>query len=195
MENINFSEYLNKFQTETNYDKIMYLKIYVDNDSELREKYINYIKKHNEKIYNNIEYIDAGFDLMTPMQNDRQYEIFFSGEMVGKIDLKVKCKAILIDIHTEKSHNTGFYIYPRSSISKTSLRLANNTGIIDAGYRGNLIGMFDCIDEYTSIGLYNRLLQICAPSLVPIYVELVDTIEDLGENTIRGEGGFGSTGK
>ena len=86
-------------------------------------------------------------------------------------------------------------MYPRSSLSKTQLRLANNTGIIDAGYRGPLIGMFDCLtdDEYEVSG-FTRLLQICAPGLVPIYVRIIDTVAELGPNTSRGEGGFGSTG-
>jgi dUTP pyrophosphatase len=86
-------------------------------------------------------------------------------------------------------------MYPRSSLSKTQLRLANNTGIIDAGYRGPLIGMFDCLtdDEY-EVSSFTRLLQICAPGLVPIYVRVIDLIADLGPNTSRGEGGFGSTG-
>jgi dUTPase len=39
------------------------------------------------------------------------------------------------------------------------------------------------------------MLQICAPSLVPIYVHIVNSVEELGPNTSRGEGGFGSTGK
>jgi len=38
---------------------------------------------------------------------------------------------------------------------------------------------------------YSSVIQICAPSLVPIIVEIV---EDLNEDTERGEGGFGSTG-
>jgi len=91
-------------------------------------------------------------------------------------------------------------------MSKTPLRLANNQGIIDAGYRGNLIGMFDCIYEADSdddenvkedwyMDAYSRMLQICAPGLIPIYIEIVDKIDDLGPNTSRGEGGFGSTGK
>ena len=84
---------------------------------------------------------------------------------------------------------SGFYVHPRSSLSKTSLRLANSTGIIDAGYRGNLIGMFDCNsaedDNYT-LGQFTRLLQICGPSLMPIYVEVVDSIEYLGPSTSRG---------
>ena len=96
--------------------------------------------------------------------------------------------------------NTGYYMYPRSSISKTPLRLANSVGIIDSGYRGHLMGMFDCLplaqagESYT-IQPFDRLLQICSPDLGPIYVLLVDFENELGGNTERGIGGFGSTGR
>ena len=41
----------------------------------------------------------------------------------------------------------GYYLYPRSSTgSKTPLRLSNSIGVIDSGYRGNLIACFDNID-------------------------------------------------
>jgi dUTP pyrophosphatase len=96
-------------------------------------------------------------------------------------------------------------MYPRSSLSKTQLRLANSTGIIDAGYRGHLIGMFDVVNvqpnssddrEADFFGKkFDRYLQICAPGLVPILVEVVDSKEELGDETERGEGGFGSTGR
>ena len=41
---------------------------------------------------------------------------------------------------------------------------------------------------------YERYIQICAPGLIPMIVEIVDNIEALGEKTERGQGGFGSTG-
>ena len=98
-------------------------------------------------------------------------------------------------------YNTGYYMYPRSSLSKTPLRLANSVGIIDSGYRGPLIGMFDMIYRGTShpntsyiISKYDRLLQICAPNLCPILVKWTEDVSDLGI-TSRGEGGFGSTGR
>jgi dUTP pyrophosphatase len=68
-------------------------------------------------------------------------------------------------------------------MSKGRLRLANSVGIIDAGYRGNLMSMFDLttnISEDYIVNKYDKLIQICAPSLVPIIVEIVDTIDDLG---------------
>ena len=42
---------------------------------------------------------------------------------------------------------------------------------------------------------FERYLQICAPGLVPIIVEIVYSKEELGEQTARGSGGFGSTGR
>jgi dUTP pyrophosphatase len=99
----------------------------------------------------------------------------------------------------EKSYNTGYYIYARSSLSKTPLRLANHVGIVDAGYRGFNLGLFDVITKDTTNSDYvankfDRLIQICAPGLVPIYIELVDKEEDLSDKTERGVGGIGSTG-
>jgi dUTPase len=62
--------------------------------------------------------------------------------------------------------------------------------------------MFDCIFKDTNnvecdyyVEPYTRLLQVCAPSLMPVYVRIVNTIDELGGPTSRGSGGFGSTGK
>ena len=102
-------------------------------------------------------------------------------------------------IHNREISQTGFYpagyySYPRSSISKTPLMLANSVGIIDSGYRGEIIGAFRNLSSsnYT-IEKHSRLLQICAPDLRPIHVELVD--EPFFNTTERGSGGFGSTGR
>ena len=174
------------------YGKVMILKLFVDsNDNELKDKYITTAITHNEKILNNSESIDAGYDLYTPENMD-----FFT--KVNKLDLNVICSAKIYS-DTGKVYNTGYYMYPRSSISKTPLRLANSTGIIDAGYRGHLIGMFDVVnlemgDKYSGLK-FDRYLQICSPGLTPIFVEIVDSISELGEETERGSGGFGSTGR
>ena len=170
------------------YDRIMKLKIFVDSDDEdLKNKYREYIEKHNRKIEDEPEFIDAGFDLFTP----ENHEFLFT--TVNKLDFKVICSAQILEANVK--FNTGFYMYPRSSISKNQLRLANNVGIIDAGYRGHLIGMFDCIyGDKVTVNKFDRYLQIYAPGLVPILVEMVDTKEDLGSKTVRGDGGFGSTG-
>jgi len=86
----------------------------------------------------------------------------------------------------------GYYLYPRSSLSKTPLRLANSVGIIDSSYRGELIAAVDNISEEDfDIKQGQRLFQLCSPTLEPInYI----VTKELSE-TDRGEGGFGSTGK
>ena len=71
--------------------------------------------------------------------------------------------------------------------------LANHVGIIDSGYRGDLIGAFRCLDNEYNVESNTRLLQICHPSLCPVYVVIVP--ENELSNTERGSGGFGSTGK
>ena len=110
-------------------------------------------------------------------------------------------------IATDLPPPTGFYLYPRSSISKTRMRLANSVGIIDAGYRGDLIAAVDTIGLFGSTDIwhiwketlspikkYDRYFQVCAPDLSPFLVHLVDTEEELSPPTARGHGGFGSTG-
>ena len=71
--------------------------------------------------------------------------------------------------------------------------LANQVGIIDSGYRGNLIGAFRNLGTIPfRVEEGTRLLQICHPSLLPVHVVLVDESEL--STTARGVGGFGSTG-
>jgi len=187
------------------HSKIMVLKLFVsDSDPLLKEQYKVAIEKHNLKLQTD-PFMDAGFDLLSPSTGQN---CMSSLQGPNKIDFLVKCSATILkksskEENTLKKSYTGYYMYPRSSLSKTKLRLANNVGIIDSGYRGNLIGMFDCISAGRSalceceydyvVKPYERLLQICAPNLCPIYVEMVDTVEELSESTLRGEGGFGST--
>lgn len=174
------------------YDRVMELKIFVDSSNgELIEKYHDAAKSHNQKLFENIEYFDAGFDLYLPENT------YFESDNINKIDHQIVCSAKMYT-DTNKVYNTGYYLYPRSSISKTPIRLANSTGIIDAGYRGHIIGMFDSINQdqdLFSMEKFTRLLQICGPNLCPIFVVIVDKFEDLGVQTVRGSGGFGSTGK
>lgn len=171
------------------YGKFMLLKIFIDSDDdELRKKYIESINERQQKIINNINHIDAGFDLFAP-ETKR-----FTSTSVNKLDYKIICSTKIFEDNFNP-YNTGFYMYPRSSVSKSNLRLANNVGIVDAGYRGHLMGMFDVIYEHEiNVNKLDRYIQICAPGLIPIVVEIVESIEELGEQTVRGNGGFGSTG-
>ena len=192
------------------YDKYMCLKIFINDNNELKQKYIDSALNHNNKILNpNNLYLDAGFDLFNPtrkeiFENNQSLCSSFSGNsmsVINQVNFGIMCSAQMINLvcgYSNKVYNTGYYTHPRSSLSKTKMRLANATGIIDSGYRGELIGMFDLINlspnEKYVIDKYDRLLQICAPGLVPIVVEIVNTFDELGNETERGTGGFGSTG-
>lgn len=194
-----YERFRQAIETQTGYDRFMYLTVHIPSDDPvLREKYREHIDKHNEKIIQDPTFADAGFDLLaaslTPTSDN-------NGKI--KVDFGVQCSAGMFYLTSHvrgntqiKNYTTGYYMYPRSSIHKTVLRLANNTGIIDAGYRGNIMGFFDKTANLSGTvpQQHDRLVQLCAPNLVPIYVHLANTAEELGPSTSRGEGGFGSTG-
>lgn len=90
-------------------EKIMHLKIFVDGLDELKQIYIKKAENHNNKLINNV-FIDAGFDLVTPLQNDddsKEEVIKCFGpnntqnkNPVNKIDFKIKCSArMIVDIN------------------------------------------------------------------------------------------------
>jgi dUTPase len=183
------------------YHSAMVLNLFIEGDDNLlKNMYQEAVEKHNLKMAND-NYPDAGFDIFAPNKVD-----CFTN-CVNKINFGVRCFAKMVNSKNDllSEYNTGFYMYPRSSISKTSLRLANSVGIIDSGYRGSLIGAFDCFhkidveskdyepwDSDYIVEKYDRLVQICAPHLVPIFVVIMN---DINTDTLRGEGGFGSSGK
>ena len=124
---------------------------------------------------------DSGLDLFCP-----ETITINPGETV-KINLQIKCEALSDD----RQRNVSYYLYPRSSIIKTPLRLSNSVGIIDAGYRGDIIAYVDNIkNESYTIAQGDRLFQICAGNLEPIEIQLVNDLS----KTQRGTSGFGSTG-
>lgn len=146
----------------------MNLRVFVENQ-DIRELYNNHSTYHEG---------DSGLDLFFPE------EVNISPRETKLINLHIKCEALVGD------RNVSYYLYPRSSISKTPLRMSNSVGIIDAGYRGNIMVSLDNIsDETFLIEKGQRLFQICSPTLDSITMELTDRLSD----TSRGEGGFGST--
>jgi dUTP pyrophosphatase len=158
------------------------LKIYIENDN-LKNMYIQHVINHNSQVIT--KFPNAGFDLLTPENMVIDSSIF-------KLNTDIICA-----MFDSNNNAVSYFLYPRSSISKTNFRLANSVGIIDSGYRGNIIGVFDNVLSQSNINeieKYSRLLQICAPNLGPIIVEIVDCLEELSEETQRGSGGFGSTG-
>ena len=98
----------------------MHLLLKHDN-IELQEKYNGHTNTYHLG--------DSGSDLFCPKDI-----LVKSGETV-KTD-EIRCEAL-----EDNRNNVSYYLYPRSSIVKTPLRLANSVGIIDAGYRGNIMDL------------------------------------------------------
>jgi dUTP pyrophosphatase len=92
----------------------------------------------------------------------------------------------------EKEKLVSYYLYPRSSISKTPLMMANDVGVIDAGYRGNIMAKVRNVSQKEArVTEGEKLFQICSPNLKPIKIKIVKNLS----SSSRGDGGFGSTGK
>jgi deoxyuridine 5'-triphosphate nucleotidohydrolase len=85
-----------------------------------------------------------------------------------------------------------FSLEPRSSIYKTGLIMANSRGIIDKSYRGELKAPVISVGtNFKTVDAGTRLFQIVAPDMG--YINEVEYVNFLPD-TVRGEGGFGSTG-
>jgi dUTP pyrophosphatase len=87
-------------------------------------------------------------------------------------------------------------VFPRSSIRKTGLQLSNSVGVIDSGYRGEIQATFKKIQGITNDELDNYKVgdRICQIMIIPHPPVVFYEAEELN-NTERGAGGFGSTGK
>ena len=147
----------------------MYLHIKLLDES-VREFYTNHETYHEG---------DSGLDLFIPE------DTLIKAHSCSIINLKIACQGF------KDKKPTSFYLYPRSSIVKTPLRLANCVGIIDSGYRGPIKCAFDNIsdNEYV-VKRGTRLVQLCGPTLEPITFKIKNELSP----TTRGDGGFGSTG-
>lgn len=173
----------------------LYLKV---EDEALKKEYIKRVEKWNNNL--NSSHPDSGFDLLCP--ETVSFAVPSSATPTAKphfvtrlVDLKVKAAAYKMvkgDPHQTPGLSPHAYtLNVRSSIYKTPFRLSNNVGIIDSGYRGNLMAAVDCYNTNVEMKQHNRYFQVCMPTLEPFEIEVVETLDA----TVRGTGGHGSTGK
>lgn len=120
---------------------------------------------------------NSGYDLYLPA------DLVFPANAVTFVNFGVAAKTVA---------GSGYWLLPRSSLSKTPLRLANSVGLIDPLYRGDLIGAFhNTADQDITIQRGTRLAQIALPTLMPFHIHRCASLDE----TSRGSGGFGSTGE
>tara|TARA_R110000824_G_scaffold88189_8_gene216936 strand:+ start:6078 stop:6506 length:429 start_codon:yes stop_codon:yes gene_type:complete len=84
-------------------------------------------------------------------------------------------------------------LFPRSSISKTPLTLRNSVGVVDSGYRGEVMLKFDREDVDGASNVYSVGDRVGQIMIMPYPQVQFEEAEELS-NTERGQGGFGSTG-
>lgn len=175
------------------------------NYEKLVKAYKDRVEAHNKKVCE--VHADSGFDLLIPFdlsEDENGYIENRISNVTFRAPLGIKCS---MSRYIPSCKNCtlipcGYYLYPRSSIVKTPFRLSNSVGIIDSGYRGEIMAVVDNIDSANNdlkvcirkhMIPMTRMFQICCPTLEHFFVKIVDSEEELGI-TERGNGGFGSTG-
>ena len=98
-----------------------------------------------------------------------------------------------IKTHVTVEIPEGYFglLCPRSSVGKKGLSLVNTIGIIDSDYRGEIIVLLKNNNNFgTRVEAGDRIAQLL---IVPYLSPKIEVVEELTE-TVRGSGGFGSTG-
>jgi len=84
----------------------------------------------------------------------------------------------------------SYFLFPRSSISKTPLMLRNSIGLIDSGYTGEIKApLYNTSSNPFYLKRGERYVQLVNADLSSVSFQLVQSQRD----TTRGQGGFGST--
>lgn len=119
---------------------------------------------------------DAGMDLVA----------------VGKIETELYVEYDL-GLAFEIPEGFAGLIFPRSSLSKYHLSLANHVGIVDSGFRGNVTARFKKTLDRPHVNLYNVGDKVCQIMIIPHPKIEFTEVEELSD-TERGSGGYGSSG-
>ena len=169
---------------------------------------------------------DVGYDVIAE-------KITLKGDILYENDEEIVCNSLkYIEYDTsvklqpefsesaecENSSHKKLYslAFPRSSISKTNLMLANSVGVIDNGYRGHVklrfkympdaedwrvlmpVSIFKrrcemnlVIPKSKIYGVGDKVGQLLFFEQIPVTLQQVQEVNE----TTRGSGGFGSTGK
>lgn len=126
----------------------------------------------------------------------------YGTEFSAGADLYNLDQPITIDPHKTVLVHTGIaveipegycgLIFARSGLAtKRGLAPANKVGVIDADYRGEImVALHNHSDEPALVAANERVAQLAIVPFLKAEFEVVDELS----STVRGEGGFGSTG-
>jgi len=121
----------------------------------------------------------------------------------GDAGLDLTCTDLEFPNLTKAVYSTGLAIeipegyvgllYPRSSIHKSALTMANSVGVIDSGYRGEIKIVFKLTTPIGDANLYSIGDRIAQLLIVPYPTVRFEEVDSLS-TTSRGDTGFGSSG-
>lgn len=127
-------------------------------------------------------------------EHDAGYDIYAASDSIKEMDQRGYFYIYKTGLSIEIPNGYVGYIFPRSSISKTTFSLANSVGIIDANFRGEILFKFrDHASGFMPRLAYKKGDRIGQIIIMPIPQVEFELSEELSE-TDRGEGGFGSSG-
>jgi dUTP pyrophosphatase len=175
------------------YEKKFINKLYNNDEISLltlRQKKIMLTSKFNRPTIKVVKTVEDAVIPSKAFDTDAGYDL----TIIKKLK-DFNSKTSLYDTGIKIEIDEGYYteIVPRSSISKFGYILANNVGIIDNHYRGNLmIALTKIADDAPEIELPFKCCQLIVRK--QIYSNLIEiTDETLLTDTDRNTGGFGST--
>lgn len=120
---------------------------------------------------------DAGADLVATSIDMSRY-----GQVVYGTGLAVEIPEGMVGL-----------VFPRSSVRNYDLSMSNSVGVIDSGYRGEIMATFNMKNPSESQEIYQVGDRIAQLVIVPVPLITYAETQELSE-TARGEGGHGSTG-
>ncbi len=136
--------------------------------------------------------------------DERATPMTYGTELAAGADLyNLKGEQVEIPAHSTVLVHTGIAIeipegyagllFARSGLAtKRGLAPANKVGVIDADYRGEImVSLHNHGDTSQTIDGGERVAQLCIVPFLRAEFEIADSLSD----TVRGDGGFGSTGK
>jgi len=162
----------------------MGVELYLVVSADKRDQYLAAANKYNST---DMEQRDSGFDLFcdTDYIVTRQSQFLKFGVLSASAMKVGSCPV-----------NRAYWLMPRSSMSKTNMICSNSKGLIDSGYRGNIMGAVRLVGDVDAeaVAVNTRLFQLVSGSAKPwSFVHIVDELPL--PVTERGSGGFGSTGQ
>ena len=132
--------------------------------------------KESAKLPTKAHVTDAGYDLYADSQSiDKNYNMVYGTGIAVEIP-------------------KGYVglVFPRSSIASTDIMLSNSVGVIDSGYRGEVMAKFKRVTgEFNTYKVGDRIAQLI---IIPYPDVVFEEVKELSSSD-RGEGGYGSSGR